>query len=125
MVKTVALIFGIVYTLVGILGFFPQFGGTIGQAPSVLLGIAPVNLLHNIVHLIIGFAGLGASTDWARSKMFCQWAGVLLIVLGVVGFVAPTGFGFVPLAGGDIWIHLVSGLILAFVGFSAGETART
>ncbi|MBV8081712.1 MAG: DUF4383 domain-containing protein [Candidatus Eremiobacteraeota bacterium] len=117
MAKTVALVFGIIYLLVGIAGFVPSIGGTLGMAPSVLLGLASINLIHNAVHLVIGFWGLAASTDLARAVSFCQTAGIVLVVLGLLGFFIPDGFGFVPLGGNDPWIHILSGLILALVGF--------
>jgi hypothetical protein len=115
--KTVALVFGVIYTIVGVAGFIPAIGGTIGMGPTVLLSIASVNLIHNIVHLAIGFWGMSASGDIGRAVQFCQVAGIVLIVLGLLGFFVPDGFGLVPLGGNDPWIHLLSGLILALVGF--------
>lgn len=123
MAKTLALIFGIVYLLVGILGFVPSVGGTFGQTPTLLLGYVNTNLVHNIVHLIIGFAGLGAAGDEARAVMFCRWVGTILIVLGLLGFVAPTGFGIVPLGGNDVWIHLASGVLLLLGSLAGARTA--
>jgi hypothetical protein len=60
---------------------------------------------------------MSASSDIGRAVQFCQVAGIVLIVLGLLGFFVPDGFGFVPLGGNDPWIHLLSGLILALVGF--------
>jgi hypothetical protein len=123
MAKTLALIFGIVYVLIGILGFFPAVGGTFSQTPSTLFGYVQTNLVHNIVHLIIGFAGLGAAGDDERAVMFCRWFGVILIVLGLLGYVIPNGFNIVPLGGYDIYIHLASGIILAIGGFTGSRAA--
>ena len=39
--------------------------------------------------------------------------------LGLLGFVQPNLFGILPLGGYDIWIHLITGAILTFAGFSA------
>ena len=64
--STVAAVFGAVYTLVGLAGFFVSdtFAAT---DDDTLLGFE-VNHLHNIVHLLIGLALLGASrrTETAR-----------------------------------------------------------
>ena len=125
MAKTLALIFGIVYLLIGILGFVPAVGGTLGQTPTLLLGFASVNLLHNIVHLIIGIVGLGAAGDEARAVMFCRWFGIILIALGLLGFVAPSGFGLVPLGGNDIYLHLASGIVLAIGGFMGARSTAS
>ncbi len=46
MVKTAAILFGVVFLLIGILGFVPSI-----TKDEMLLGIFHVNLLHNVVHL--------------------------------------------------------------------------
>lgn len=123
MVKRVALVFGIVFLLVGILGLVSAGGMEMGAdpAPGMLLGLFPVNLLHNIVHLLFGFWGLVASRSFAGSKMYAQVAGVIYIVLAILGFVVPTTFGLIPIGGNDIWLHALLGVVLAGVGFTAKE----
>ncbi|HUR92115.1 MAG TPA: DUF4383 domain-containing protein [Gemmatimonadaceae bacterium] len=120
-VQRVAQIFGIVFILVALVGFYT--GGMNMEADPAtapaLFGTFPVNLLHNIVHLLFGLWGLAASRSWSGAKQYAQIAGVLYLVLAGLGFVAPDGFGFVPLGGNDIYLHLVLGLALAAVGFTA------
>ena len=119
----VSLIFGIGFLLVAALGFV-QGGMTMEADPSLapkVLGIFPVNLLHNLVHLAFGVWGLAAARTHDASRAYCRISGVIYLVLTGLGFVAPTGFGFVPIGGADIWLHLVLGLVLAGVGFSAPE----
>jgi hypothetical protein len=91
----------------------------------MLLGMFPVNLLHNIVHILFGVWGLAAARTFGGAKSFAQLGGVIYIVLAVLGFVAPDGFGLVPLGGADIWLHAVIGIVLAFVGFTAGSAPAT
>jgi hypothetical protein len=124
MVKRVALVFGIVFLLVGILGLVSSGGMEMGAdpAPAMVLGMFGVNLLHNIVHLLFGVWGLVASRSFAGAKMYAQTAGVIYIVLAVLGFVAPTTFGLIPIGGNDIWLHAVLGIVLAGVGFTAKDT---
>jgi len=124
--KAFALIFGVIYTIVGVAGFIPGIGGTLGMAPSTLLGLgADINLVHNTVHLALGFWGLWAASDESRAVTYCQIAGVALILLGLLGFFFPTGFGIVPLGGNDPWIHILSGVLLAYAGFMRpGAPAR-
>jgi hypothetical protein len=64
-----ALIVGIIYILVGVLGFFPGLIHPPGAGdPNLaietnygrLLGIFPINILHNFVHLLIGVWGVAA-----------------------------------------------------------------
>ena len=65
-VQNVARLVGVVFLLVGIAGFIPglttnlydglEFAGNDGNAE--LLGIFQVSVLHNIVHILFGIAGL-------------------------------------------------------------------
>jgi hypothetical protein len=126
MAKAFALIFGVIYTIVGVAGFIPGIGGTLNMAPSTLLGVADINLVHNIVHLALGFWGLWAAGDELRAVSYCQIVGVVLVVLGLLGFFVPAGFGIVPLGGKDPWIHILSGVLLSYAGFvRPGAPART
>lgn len=120
-VQRVAQIFGVVFILIALAGFYT--GGMSMEAdptaaPAVL-GMFPVNLLHNIVHLLFGIWGLAASRSWSGSKQYAQIAGIIYLVLAAVGFVAPDGFGMVPLGGNDIWLHALLGLGLLAAGFTA------
>jgi hypothetical protein len=119
MAKTIATLFGAIYLIVGILGFIPALGGSTSMADSTLLGVASVNVLHNIVHLVIGLAGLSGGRSESGGISFCKTFGVILLIVGLLGFVQPNLFGILPLGGYDIWIHLVTGAILTYVGFSA------
>jgi hypothetical protein len=124
-VQIAALVFGLIYLAVGILGFLPFAGGSFSQEPSKVLGLISINLLHNIVHVLIGIGGLAAFTSVANSRTYCQVAGVILLLLGVVGIFAPNPFGIVPLGGFDIALHLLTGAILAYFGFAAPISARS
>ena len=125
MVRRVALVFGIVFLLVGILGLVSAGGMEMGAdpAPGALLGMFPVNLLHNIVHLLFGVWGLVASRSFAGAKLYAQVGGVVYILLAICGLVIPTPFGFIPIGGADIGLHAVIGLVLAGVGFTAKDQA--
>ena len=125
-VQRVAQVFGIVFVLVGILGFVASGGDMTadpGMAP-MLLGLFPVNALHNGVHLGFGIWGLAASRSWSGAKTYCQIGGVAYLVLALAGFIAPDFFGIMPIGGNDIWLHAVLGIALAYFGFTAkGDTA--
>jgi len=129
-VQTVALIFGVIYFLVGLLGFIGPLIGTssfitITQDRHALLGIADINLLHNLVHLAIGIAGLAAASSVANSRAFCQVVGVILLIVGLLGVFVGNLFGILPLAGFDIPLHLVTGAVLAYFGFAATISVRS
>lgn len=120
-VQRVAQIFGVVFILVALVGFYTggmNMEADPAAAPAIF-GMFPVNLLHNIVHLLFGIWGLAAARSYTGAKQYAQVAGAIYLVLAVVGYFSPSGFGFVPLGGNDVWLHLVLGAILAGVGFTA------
>ncbi len=132
-----AQIFGLIYLLVGILGFIPvppilDSPGTVQGllAPfqpfnGFLLGLFAVNWLHNVVHIAIGAAGLASYRSPTGAKSYATGIGVLYLLLFVIGLVLPTVFGLVPLFGvGDLGLHLVSGAVALAIGLASPTTGR-
>ena len=115
LVQAVAAVFGAIYLVAGVLGFFNH----------VILGIFQVNLLHNLVHVAIGLAGLAAASSLTNSKTFCQIAGVILLLLGLIGIGAANPFGLLYIGGSDIALHLVTGGVLAYFGFVPPVSTRS
>ena len=114
-------VFGVVFILGAVLGFISPGGMAMTVEPTtgMLLGIFPVNLLHNVVHLLFGIWGLVASRTWTGSRSYFKGAGIIYAVLTVVGFLSPTGFGLVPLGGNDIWLHVRLAVVMLAIGFTA------
>jgi hypothetical protein len=126
-VQRVAQVFGIVFLLVGILGFVTT-GMSMDPNPETaprLLGLFPVNALHNVVHLLFGVWGLAASRSFGAAKTYATVSGAIYVVLTVLGFIAPSTFGLIPIGSHDIWLHAVLGIALLAAGLTARETART
>jgi Domain of unknown function (DUF4383) len=122
--QKVALVFGVVFLLVGVLGLLVPDGtgmeADMATAPK-LLGLFPVNLLHNIVHIAFGVWGLLASRTWSAARAYCRVGAVIYLVLVVLAFIDPTTFGLVPIGGNDIWLHAVLALALGYFGFAHRE----
>jgi len=122
MIKRIALVFGIVFLLVGIAGYLTPGGMSMSVDPAaLLLGLFPVNMLHNAVHVAFGLWGIVASRSFAGARNFARIGGVIYAVLAVLGFVVPNGFGVVPLGGNDIWLHAVLAIGLLAAGFTAKD----
>ena len=123
MVQRVAQLFGVVFLLVGILGFIA--GGTSMDVdnPAMLLGLFPVNLLHNVVHILFGIWGLVASRSETGALTFARIGGAIYIVLALLGLLSPTGFGLVPLGGHDVWLHAVLGIALVGTALTYAKKA--
>jgi hypothetical protein len=122
--QTVALVFGVIYLAVGVAGFLPFLGGTASQTSSNLLGLVPINLLHNLVHLLIGIAGVAAATSMVRARVFNQTVGGVLVALGLVGLVVSNPLGVIPIGGFDIVIHFLTGAVLLYFGFTIPVAVR-
>lgn len=124
MAKSIAMIFGVIYTIIGVAGLIPFLGGTVGMATTTLLGIAGVNIIHNVVHLAIGIAGLTMARTDEGAATFCKTFGIVLLLIGAASFITPNVAGILPIGGNDIWIHLASGAILTYAGFATAPSGR-
>jgi hypothetical protein len=123
MIRRVAMVFGVVFLLLGIVGFFSPGGMAMGAdpAPGKIFGLFDINLLHNIVHCVFGVWGLVASRSFSGAKSYAQVGGVIYLVLAVLGFVSPTTFGLIPIGGNGVWLHAILGVALLAAGFTAKE----
>lgn len=132
-IRAVAAAFGAVYVIVGLAGFLDPLvtGDAPANMPSAtgnLLGIFPVNALHNLVHLVIGAALLYGSTATSRARAVARAVGVVYAAVAVLGLVAPDTFGLMPIGGTDILLHAASAAVLLYIGFVAegdGSPARS
>lgn len=122
-VQRVAQIVGWVFVAIGLLGFLAT-GGSMEADPARaphLLGLFPVNVLHNLVHLAFGVWGILAARAWSSARSYCLISGALYAGLAVLGFVTPSLFGLVPIGGHDIWLHFLLAAVLLWAGLSARE----
>ena len=120
-VQRLAQIFGVVFLLVAIIGFVAS-GSSMEADPEMapkILGLFPVNLVHNGVHLGFGSWGVLASRSFEGSRNYGIIGGVLYLILAVLGYLIPDGMGLVPLGGNDIWLHALLGVALLGVGATA------
>ncbi len=120
--RLVATVFGAVYVLVGLLGFAVTGGvGFIATDGGLLLGIFAVNPLHNVAHLLIGAALLGAGIAGARAaKAVNVTVGAAYLLLGIVGFfLVGTAANILALNVPDHFLHLASAVVLLATGLGA------
>ncbi len=121
--RIVALVIGVVFTLIGIVGFFISSSMT----PGNLLGFS-VDIVHNIVHLLTGILGLWAAFGgWSRT--FNRVFGIIYLLIGILGLIPGLYFsgmflGTMHINGADNGLHLVVGLVAAAVGFFVHDNYR-
>ncbi|MHC3003002.1 DUF4383 domain-containing protein [Gordonia metallireducens] len=124
-IRTAALVVGAVFLLVGILGFIPgittdydtlTFAGHHSEA--ALLGTFQVSILHNIVHLLFGIAGILMARAASAAFLYLVVGGAVYLVLWVYGLVIDhdSGANFVPVNTADNWLHFVLGAGMVALG---------
>ena len=125
--QLLALAIGVIYTLIGIAGFFVTgLDNFASETNKTLVGFE-INPLHNIVHLIIGLAGLALwrRLDTARTYGWLLAAGYGLAFLYGLFAAGNSDINFLSLNGPDNGLHLVSAAAgLAIALWPAGRTAR-
>ncbi|MCU1417041.1 MAG: hypothetical protein JWP32_1215 [Schumannella sp.] len=126
--RLLATIFGIVYVLVGIAGFFVTSGvGFFDTSGGLLLGIFEVNIFHNVAHLLIGAALLIAGLSGVRpAKTVNSVIGAAYLLLGIVGlFIVGSAFNILAINGADNVLHFGSAVLLLAVGLGAERGTRS
>jgi Domain of unknown function (DUF4383) len=130
-VQSAALLVGLVFLLVGILGFIPgittnydelKFAGH--ESDAQLLGIFDVSILHNIIHLVFGLAGLALARTMVGARQYLVGGGVIYLAIFVYGLIWGAdegGANFVPMNWADNILHLVLGLGMIGLGVVLGK----
>jgi hypothetical protein len=126
-----SLVLGIIFLLIGIAGFVPGLLHTPEPAADVevtqsfgrLMGLFPVNALHNLVHIIFGIWGIVAYRSYTGARGYSKAVAIIYAVLAVMGIIPGlnTTFGLIPLYGHDVWLHALIAVAAAYFGFVASD----
>ncbi|WP_449062783.1 DUF4383 domain-containing protein [Planomonospora algeriensis] len=129
-----ARVVGIVFLLVGVLGFIPGITSNVDQlqfaghhSDAMLLGVFEVSILHNLVHLLFGVAGLALSRTWSGARNFLVGGGAVYLLLWLYGLLIPhdSSANFVPLNTADNWLHFFLGLGMIGLGVALSRRRAT
>lgn len=124
--RIVGYTFGAVYLAVGLAGFAVSSGhGFAATTSGRLLGLFEVNGLHNVVHLLVGAALLGAArAGQSASRSVNLVVGAVYLLVGVLGlFILHSSMNLLALNGLDNGLHFASALVL-LGSAAAGSRAR-
>jgi ABC-type transport system involved in multi-copper enzyme maturation permease subunit len=128
-IQLAAALVGLSFLVAGIGGFIPGITTNAGdialyghESPAMLLGIFQVSVLHNVIHLVFGVAGLVMART--APKMYLVGGGLIYLLTWLYGVaIGPaTNLNFVPLNDGDNWLHLGLGAGMAVLGLALGKT---
>ncbi|MFE2752744.1 DUF4383 domain-containing protein [Actinosynnema sp. NPDC059335] len=138
-VQGLSLFVGVVFLLVGILGFVPGVTGDLGgigfagpHSEAMLFGVFQVSVLHNIVHLLFGVAGIAAAATRGAARAFLVVGGFAYLLLWIYGSVVHSmdhdggAANFVPVNPADNLLHLGlgAGMVVLAVVATVAERAQ-
>jgi hypothetical protein len=134
LVQRAALVVGAVFLLVGVLGFIPGVTTDYSdlsmaghQSDAMLLGLFQVSILHNLVHLLFGVAGIALARSRDGARLFLLGGGVIYLVLWLYGLVinSESAANFIPVNTADNWLHLLLGVGMIAAGLLTTRDTAT
>lgn len=120
-----ALAVGAVFLLIGVLGFIPGITANYDQltfaghhSEAALFGIFNVSVLHNLVHLAFGVAGVALARKFSTARAYLIGGGVVYLALFLYGLVIDhdSSMNFVPVNNADNWLHLGLAVVMLALG---------
>lgn len=125
---------GVLFLVLGIVGFIPALVSIPGTAISYvppeaahdayalgfgyILGLFPTNFLHNIVHCAVGLWGIASYLNSISARNFNRAFAVAYALIAIMGVlpIAKTTFGLMPIFGNNVWINALSAFAAAYYG---------
>ncbi len=125
-VQTLTMLFGAIFLGIGILGFIPgitthygdlEFAGH--DSGAELFGLFQVSILHNLVHVVFGMAGLALARTFEGSRAYMIGGGVVYLGLWLYGLLIEKGSdtNFAPFNAWDDWLHFSLGVSMILLGY--------
>ena len=131
-VRRFAMVLGVIFLLVGVLGFVPPLlthptGHADHAVPlrvnafeGYLFGLFHVNVLHSLVHVLFGIMGIAMSRRFDAARAYARIVAISYALLAVMGLFPAlnTVFGLIPIHGHDVWLHAAIAAVSAYFGFA-------
>lgn len=126
MIKTLSMVVGAVFLLVGIAGLIPALSPLQSDGHRAVLGIFQTDGLHNVIHLFSGVVGVVAGLSSAKaSRLYFQIFGAVYALVTVVGFLqGDTVLGLIHVNAADNFLHLGLAVLLLGIGFGVRDEAH-
>ena len=115
MVKIGAGVWGVIFLMLGILGFVPSASIQL-EGLSHLFGLFAHDAIQNILHIVTGIIGLLAASSDRYAKWYLQIFGIIYILFAVAGLLqgdTVVGLFTVNLAVNLLHLGLAAGLLAA------------
>ena len=132
-IQTAAMLFGIVFLVVGVAGFIPGITTEYDRLTNfdgvgaLLLGIFGINLLESIVHLAFGAWGLASARRVNASRSYFLIGGALYVVIWIYGLVIDldSSANLIGVNTEANWLHFALSVVMLGIGLILGrDTTR-
>ena len=120
MLRILTFFVGILFILVAILGFMPEF-----ISEGRFLGIFAINSINNIAHLATGVIALLCALKSSRTcTYFFIVLGIIYGILAILGLYdsSMTIFQFITTNAANNFFHATLALIALYIGFTSLRT---
>ena len=133
-IRMVAAAVAAVFVAIGVLGFVPGITTGYGDltfaghhSGAKLLGLFQVSVLHNLLHLLFGLAGLVLARSVGGARLFLAGGGAAYLGLWLYGFAIDreSAANFIPINDADNWLHLALGFGMLATGLLLSNDAGT
>ncbi|MGB3481703.1 MAG: DUF4383 domain-containing protein [Mycobacterium sp.] len=126
-VQCAAILVGSLLLIVGTLGFIPgittgldslQLSGP--RSEAAVFGVFEISVLHNLLNVAVGVAGLVLASSYARARAYLLLGGALYLGLWVFGLVIDheSPANVLPVNNADNWLHLGLGVAMVVLGLT-------
>lgn len=109
MAKTTSWVFGVIFIIAGVWGFFAQ--------PAV--GFIAADMLSSVIHVVVGIVLLALAGKPSAGTAL-KTVGIIYVIWALLGFL---GWNFTAADGVTNWFYLVVGIVIAALGFSASKSS--
>ncbi|WP_445168927.1 DUF4383 domain-containing protein [Mycolicibacterium sp. Dal123E01] len=119
------------FVVAAIAGFIPGLTTNVDQlhwagpaSHAHLFGVFQVSVLHNLLHLVFGIAGLLLARTFARARAYLIGGGLIYLGLWVYGLIIDLAGprNMMPLNNADNWLHLTIGVVMVLLGLTLAGT---
>ena len=115
--RSAAILFGVVFVLVGILGYVPN--PIVGPA-----GIFVTNGTHNLIHIVSGLVLLAGAYSSLGPSLALKIIGIVYGIVAILGFVmmGDMMLGMVAMNAADRWLHVALAVVILIAGFGLSDS---
>ncbi len=119
MQRSLAILFGALFIIFGVLGFLPSL-----MVHGQLFGIFRLNFEHNAAHLILGILGvLAGLSSKIASKTYFILAGAIYAALAILGFLEKGDMllHMIAVNTADNYLHAILGALFLAIGLRSSK----